>query len=199
MDLGILGAGGIGRAFARQAARAGHSVLLGNRRGPASLADLARELGPRARAVTAREAARADVVLLAVTWDAVPAALDGLPAWDGRVLIDATNPVVPPDFRAADLRGRASSEVVAELAPGARVVKTANTLTPELLGADPNVAGGKRVLFVSGDDSTARTRVKQLVESFGFAVVDLGTLATGARLTQYPGGPLPGLDLVRMG
>jgi len=198
MSIGVIGAGGIGQAFASQAVKAGYEVVLSNSRGPASLAETVSRLGRRARAAAREEAAKADIVVLAVQWQQVRSALAGLPAWNGRILVDATNPVVMPEFRVADLGGKSSSEVVASLAPGARLVKAANTLTPALLAADPGQSGGRRVLFMSGDDPAAKADVRAILEKAGFATVDLGALAAGSRLQQFPGGPLPGLNLIRL-
>ena len=80
---------------------------------------------------------------------------------------------------------------------GARLVKAFNTLPPPLLLADPLKGEGHRVLFLSGDDHAARETVARLIESIGFAPIDLGTLIEGGKLQQYPGGPLPRLDLVK--
>jgi predicted dinucleotide-binding enzyme len=109
------------------------------------------------------------------------------------------NPIINPGFKVAELGGRASSEVVADKVPGARLVKAGNTFAAASLAQDPLVAGGRRVLFLCGDDADARKTVGDLMDAAGFFVVDLGTLASGARLMQFPGGPLPGLDLVRPG
>jgi 8-hydroxy-5-deazaflavin:NADPH oxidoreductase len=133
-----------------------------------------------------------------VQWQQVRDALSDLPAWNGRILVDATNPVVQPGFRLADLGGKTSSEVVASLAPGARVVKAANTLPTALLSAEPKQAGGRRVVFMSGDDAAAKADVGGILETIGFAVIDLGDLASGGRLHQFPGGPLPALNLVKL-
>jgi 8-hydroxy-5-deazaflavin:NADPH oxidoreductase len=197
MHVGIIGAGGIGQAFAGHVVRAGHEVLLSNSRGPQTLAAVVSRLGPRAKAATREAAAQADIVVLAVQWQQLDAALAGLPAWNGRILVDTTNPVLMPEFKFADLGGRSSSEVVASRTPGARVVKVANTLTPELLAADPALASGHRVLFMSGDDAPAKQQVSAMLQQAGFAIVDLGALANG-RLHQFPGGPLPGLNLVKL-
>jgi predicted dinucleotide-binding enzyme len=199
MNIGIIGAGGIGQAFAAQVVKAGHEVILSNSRGPESLAAVVSRLGPRARAGTRAAAAQADIVVLAVQWQQLESALADLPPWNGRILVDATNPVLMPEFRMADLGERSSSEVVASKAPGARLVKTANNLTPEQLAADPAQAGGHRVLFMSGDDAAAKTEVTDILSKAGFAVVDLGSLAVGSRLQQFPGGPLPGLNLIKLG
>jgi predicted dinucleotide-binding enzyme len=199
MNIGVIGAGGIGQAFATQVAKAGYEVIVSNSRGPESLADVVKHLGPRAKAGTRQEAAQADIVVLSVNWPHVPAALSDLPAWNGRILIDATNPVLQPGFRLAELNGSTSSEIVASLAPGARVVKTGNTLLRTVLAADPREAGGHRVLFMSGNDAAAKAVVSGILEKAGFAVIDLGGLASGGRLQQFPGGPLPTLNLIKLG
>lgn len=199
MSIGIIGAGAIGSAFARALARAGIAAIIANSRGPASLEDLVRELGPAIKAGTREEAAGADMVLVAVNWSKLPAALADLPDWDGRIVIDANNPIEAPLFRPVDLKGRASSEVFADLAPGARVVKAFNHLRPELVAGDPRAEGGRRVLFYSGDDDRAKADVGALIEGLGFFGIDLGLLAIGGRLVQFPGGPLPSHNLVKFG
>jgi predicted dinucleotide-binding enzyme len=199
MNIGVIGAGGIGQAFAGHAAKAGYDVMVSNSRGPDSLADVVKRLGPRVRAGTRKEAAQADLVFLSVRWEQVRAALSDLPAWRGRVLIDATNPVLQPGFRLAELNDSTSSEIVASMVPGARVVKTANTLLRDVLAADPRQNGGRRVLFMSGDDADAKEQVKAILEKAGFATVDLGGLASGGKLQQFPGGPLPTLNLIKLG
>jgi len=200
MRIGIIGAGGIGQAFASQMVKAGYEVILSNSRGPESLAEVVDKLGPNSRAGTRQEAAQADVVQLAVRWDQVPEALAGLPDWGGRILIDSTNAAVftGGGRRPADLNGKASSAVVASLAPGARVVKAGNTLVRSMLAADPHVAGGHRVLFISGDDPAAKATVGEMLEKAGFATVDLGDLASSARLQQSPEGVFPTLNLVKL-
>ncbi|RAK52702.1 NADPH-dependent F420 reductase [Phenylobacterium deserti] len=195
--LGIIGAGGVGAAIGRSLARSGLPFLIANRRGPDSLRTLADELG-LATPATVAEAAQADLVFVAVNWSKLPAALAGLGPWNGRIVVDANNPLEAPLFKPVDLGGRASTQVFADLVPGARVVKGFNTLPPELLGADPQEGGGRRVLFLSGDDAGAKAEVAALVDRLGFAGIDLGGLETGGRLGQFPGGPLPGLNLVRL-
>lgn len=195
-SIGIIGAGAIGSAFATALARKGIHATLSNSRGPDSLKDLARELGPTIRAGTREEAASKDIVLVAVNWVRLPAALAGLPDFGGRIVIDANNPIEAPLFKPAELNGRASSEVFAELVPGARVVKAFNHLQAHLLASDPAAEGGKRVLFFSGDDAKAKASAGALISQLGFSGIDLGSLAVGARLAQFPGGPLPVLNLV---
>jgi len=100
-------------------------------------------------------------------------------------------------FKPADLGGRVSSEVFATLVPGARVVKAFNHLRPLLISGDPTAEGGRRVLFYSGDDVRAKAEIGALIERLGFFGIDLGPVAAGGRLAQFPGGPLPVHNLVR--
>jgi 8-hydroxy-5-deazaflavin:NADPH oxidoreductase len=190
-SIGIIGAGRLGQAMARTALRAGRRVVIANSRGPESLASVVSELGDGVSAGTADEAAAGGIVVIAVPWDRVPEAVQGL-SWNGQVVIDATN-----DFAADDLQGRTSSELVAGLVTGARVVKAANTLGADVLGSDPHEAGGRRVIFVSGDDADAKADVVALFEEAGFAPIDLGDLATGGAMQQIHH-PLAGLNLIRL-
>ena len=199
MTIGIIGAGQIGQAFARALARHGIPAILSNSRGPETLRETAVGIGPSIRPGTRGEAAAQAIVLVAVNWSKLPEAMAGLPDWDRRIVIDANNPVEAPPFRPAELHSRLSSEVFAELVPGARVVKAFNHLQAALLAADPGSEGGRRVLFLSGDDAAAKAEVAALIERLGFAGIDLGALSVGARLAQFPGGPLPVLNLVRFG
>src|SRR5207237_4668032 len=199
MTIGIIGSGAIGTAFARTLARAGIEATISNSRGPDSLNELARELGPSIKAGTREEVARADIIFVAVNWTKLPAALAGLPGWNGRIVIDANNPIEAPLFKPVDLKRRVSSEVFADLVPDARVVKAFNHLRAEVLANDPKADGGRRVLFYSGDDNTAKAEVVALIDRIGFVGIDLGSLAVGGKLAQFPGGPLPNQNLVKVG
>ncbi|WP_332693262.1 NADPH-dependent F420 reductase [Bosea sp. (in: a-proteobacteria)] len=196
-SIGIIGAGQIGSAFARILARAGIKATIANSRGPESLAGLVRELGPTITAGTREQAASAEIVLVAVNWSKLPLALAGLPDWAGRIVIDANNPIEAPLFKPAELNGRSSSEIVAGLVPGARLVKAFNHLLAAMLEGDPQAEGGRRVLFLSGNDAGAKAEVASLIDKLGYFGIDLGALAVGARLAQFPGGPLPTLNLVK--
>ena len=200
MRFGTIGAGAVALAFARQALAAGHEVVLSSRRGPESLIGKVAELGHRASAATVEAAASLDYVLLAIPWPNIEDALRGLPAWNDRVLIDATNPFseYSPNLVLADLGGKGASEIVAGLTPGARVVKAFNSIVIDRFNEGPAKNGGRRVIFVSGDDPEAKEFIQGLLKSFGFEPIDLGGLVTGGRL-QQAGGPLAGHDLVDFG
>ncbi|WP_394792092.1 NADPH-dependent F420 reductase [Rhodoferax sp.] len=198
MTISIIGAGAIGSAIARQLARNGIAASIANSRGPQSLKALTDELGTHITAVTVQEAAQADLVFLAVNWPRVSTALKDLGPWNGRILVDANNAVQVPSYQPVDLGGLTSSEAVAQWAPGARVVKAFNHLMAAALSADPQVDGGRRVLFLSGPDADAKQTVGELITRLGYAPVDLGGTEQG-RLVQFPGGPLTLLNLVKLG
>jgi 8-hydroxy-5-deazaflavin:NADPH oxidoreductase len=190
-NVGIIGAGRIGQVMAQIASRACRQVVIANRRGPESLTAVVQDLGEGVSAGTVKEAAAADVVVLAVMWPDIPRAVEGL-EWEGRIVIDPTN-----DFDPSDLDGRTSSEVVADLVAPARVVKAGNTLGAAVLGSDPHQAQGHRVIFVSGDDADAKTELVALFDQAGFFAIDLGGLREGGRVQQV-GAPLAGHNLVRL-
>jgi 8-hydroxy-5-deazaflavin:NADPH oxidoreductase len=190
-SVGIIGAGRIGQAMAQTAVRAGRPVVIANSRGPESLTSVVEALGDGVSAGTVKDAAAADIVVVAVMWPQVPQAVEGLD-WEGRIVIDPTN-----DFNPGDLDGRTSSEVVASRVAPARVVKAANTLVAAVLGSDPHQAGGQRVIFLSGDDAEAKSEVVALFEDAGFFVVDLGGLREGDQM-QQAGAPLAGHNLIRL-
>jgi 8-hydroxy-5-deazaflavin:NADPH oxidoreductase len=200
MKFGTIGAGPVALGFAREALKVGHQVVLSNRRGPDSLTNVVAGLGDGASAAPVQEAASLGYVLFAVPWPNVDDALRGLPAWNGRILIDATNPfqAYSPKLVLADLGDKGASELVAVLAPGARIVKAFNSIVIERFNEGPIKGGGRRIIFVSGDHAEPIEFVKNLIASFGFAPIHLGGLVVGGRM-QQAGGPLAGRDLVDFG
>jgi predicted dinucleotide-binding enzyme len=212
--IGIIGSGNLGSNLARMFARRAVTATIANGRDPASLAPLITEVGPSIKAGTVREAASASIVLVAIRWVDLPKVLAPLSPWNGRIVVDATNPVEFLDpkasgvndptnplavygIKAVDLGGRYSSEVFRELVRGARVVKAFNHLSAKTL-SQPEAAGGRRVLFYSGDDDAAKADVKKLIEKTGFFPVDLGKLDVGGPLASPPFGPLGGADFIKL-
>jgi predicted dinucleotide-binding enzyme len=196
-SIGIIGAGQLGCAIASALARHNIPAILANSRGAQSLAATVAEIGSSIQAGSREEAASRDIVFVAVNWSKLSDALAELPDFNGRIVIDANNPIEAPLFKPFDLGDRSSSEVVTDLVPGAHVVKAFNHLQPQLISADPGREGGRRVLFFSGNDAQAKAKVDALINRLGFFGIDLGALALGSRLVQFPGGPLPTLNLVR--
>ncbi|MFE7776236.1 NADPH-dependent F420 reductase [Streptomyces sp. NPDC057445] len=186
--IGVLGAGEVGQAVADQTIRYGHEVVIGNSRGPQTLEALVDRLGPKARAATAEEAAKPELVILSVPFFAVPELTD-LTNWSGKIVVDTTNQFAAANpwrgrYDVGDLTG---SEWVAQHLPGARVVKALNTLFAPFIAADPRHTEGRQVAFYAGDDADAKTAVAGLLDQFGFAAVDLGGLREGGRLMQLDG------------
>src|ERR1700680_2308030 len=200
MEIGTIGAGAFAQAFAKQALRAGHKVKLSNHHGLDSLRETVKQLGPGATTASKEEAAACEMVLLAVPWDNVPETLASLPEWKNQILIDGTNPFhgKARNFTPANVGNLSTSQLVAALAPGARVVKALNNMIVPNLEADPVVNGARRVAFISADDDDAKKRVEALLETFGYSVIDLGDLRDGG-LIQQAGGPLAGHDFLERG
>ncbi|MDF2829382.1 MAG: oxidoreductase coenzyme F420-dependent [Mycobacterium sp.] len=186
MKIGFIGAGAIAQAIGAQLARAGHRVILSNSRGPATLADVVR--APNLAAGTPDEAGAQEAVFLAVNWSKIPAALGAAGDLSGRVLIDTTNPLEAPDFVKADLGGRTSSEVVGAQAAGAHLVKAFNHMTPASYLSGPRRGGAPKLLFHSSDHDDAHDIAAALITDLGYMPIDLGPLAIGGALHEFPGG-----------
>src|ERR1700758_4867880 len=200
MEIGTIGAGDFAQAFAKRMLKSGHKVILSNSRGPESLRDIVMQLGAGATAGTREEAVACEMVLLAVPWDNVPETLASLPKWKNQILIGSVNPYhgKAGAFTPANVGNLSTSQFVAALAPGARVVKALNNMRTPNLAADPVVNGARRVAFISADDDNAKKRVQTLLDGFGYSVIDLGNLRDGG-LIQQAGGPLAGRDLFEKG
>ena len=188
MKFGFIGAGNVAQTYAKHFVRHGHKIVLSNSRGPDSLIELARSIGPNARAGTVKEAAKQDIVILCVRWEQAKQALAQVSAWNGHILVDATNR--PLD---EDTKGKTASEIIASYAPRARLVKALNTLVVDWI-QDYSDKKPKLVLFLSGDDADAKRKLARALEETGFVPVDLGGLIEGGKLQEF-GAPLSGLHL----
>jgi predicted dinucleotide-binding enzyme len=196
--VGFIGAGTVAQAIAGHAVAAGHRVILSNHHGPASLAELVRDLGGNASAGTVTDAADADIVILAVHWSSVAEVGQSVADWTGRIVIDATNQWASVNpMVAADLGEQTGSERNAALLSGARLVKAFNTLYGRITAQNPRHAEGRLIAFMAGDDVGAKATVSAFIDSIGFAPVDLGDLPTG-RLMQVGSGPLTGLHALKL-
>lgn len=190
-----MGAGAVGSAIASALARAGIEAKILNRRGPAAMGPLAASLSPHVTVGTREEVLGADLVFVAVPWGRLNEALVGVD-WSGRIVVDCNNALEGPSFKPVELGGLTSSEAFAGFVPGARVVKAFNHLLPHLIAGDPRAEGGRRVLFMAGDDAGAKGVLGDIIDRIGFYRIDLGGLREGGRLIGFPGGPLPALNLV---
>jgi 8-hydroxy-5-deazaflavin:NADPH oxidoreductase len=200
MKVGFIGAGNVTATIGRHLINAGRTIVVSNSRGPETLGKFVAELGPDAIAGTKPQAAKCDIVILATKWVDVPEALKGVD-WRGRILVDATNahmgskadPSLAGVTRSrAALKDRTSSEMVAEMAFGARLVKSISNMPMEWIqDFSPNKP--RTVLFTSGDDAEAKQTVIELINSTGLVAIDLGSLRTGGAMQEL-GAPLSGIE-----
>ncbi len=184
MSYSIIGFGNIGRALAKAFARNGIEVAVATTRDPESFAADAAAIGPKVIAKTLAEAVNADVIFLAVRFEAHADVAKALPTWQGKTIIDVTNAYgVPPE----DLGGLPSSKFVAQTFRHARLVKGFNHLGAAVLAQDPDVHSGRRAVFLASDDDNAAAEIAALAENLGFAPIKLGGLSEGGLLVQARG------------
>jgi predicted dinucleotide-binding enzyme len=185
--IGLIGAGHIGSQLARLAVRSGHEVVISNSRGPDTLQDLVRELGPKARAGTAEEAARAgDLVVVTVplkNYRSVP-----VEPLVGKIVIDTNNyyPQRDGNIPELDNESTTTSELLQTHLPKSKVVKAFNHIYAAELTTHGQPAGSanRRALVIAGDDPQAKQVVAQLIDQFGFDTVDAGPLKEGWRIQR---------------
>lgn len=183
MRYAIIGFGKIGHALAHAFARNGIEVAVATTRDPQSFTADAAAIGPTIIPTTVAEAVKADVIFLAVRFESHPAVAKALADWNGKTVIDAMNTQAPLD----ELDGLPSSAFVAKAFTGARLVKGFNHLAAGVLGQDPVVHGGRRVVFLASDDDEAAAEVGTLAEQLGFAPIQLGGLSEGGWLVHARG------------
>jgi predicted dinucleotide-binding enzyme len=191
--LGLIGSGFIGGTLARIAVDAGLDVVLSNSRGPETLSDLVAELGPRARAATAAEAAAAgDWVVVTIPLKAV----GQVPQEPlvGKTVIDTCNYYPERDGHIAELDAKEAtdSELLQRHLEQSYVVKAFNNIFFKHLAALPRPAGAadRTALPIAGNDAAARARAAELISLLGFDTVDVGPLSESWRF--QPGTPVYG-------
>jgi 8-hydroxy-5-deazaflavin:NADPH oxidoreductase len=185
--IGFIGAGNIGGQVARLAVAAGHDVVLSNSRGPETLGALVAELGPRARAATAEDAAKAgDIVIVSIPLKnirQVPVA-----PLAGKIVIDTNNYYPQRDGQIPELDNESTttSELLQAHLPGAKVVKAFNHIYAAQLTTDGRPAGtpNRRALVIAGNDGAAKQTVTHLLDQFGFDTVDAGPLSESWRIQR---------------
>ncbi len=191
MDIGIIGAGQVGGTLAAQLTALGHSVVIANSRGPASLADVATRTGATAGTVQQAVAGKA-VVIVTVTEKAIPDLPAGLfaAAAAGTVVVDTGNYYPDRDGHLAEIEAGLPESRWVERHLGRPVVKAFNTIQSGPLAARPRPKGAsdRVALPVAGDDAAAKAVVLALVEAIGFDALDVGGLDDSWR--QQPGTPV---------
>ena len=185
--IGFIGSGHIGSQVARLAVASGYDVVLSNSRGPETLSDLVRELGPKARAATVEEAARiGDVVVVSIPLKAI----DRVPAAPlaGKIVIDTNNyyPQRDGQFPELDAEQKTTSELLQERLPSSKVVKAFNHIYARELTTDGSPAGtpNRRALVIAGNDAGAKATVTKMLDQFGFDTVDAGPLSESWRIQR---------------
>lgn len=190
MRIGIIGNGEMADALGRQWVRAGHRVLVAGR-DPAKSAALSARLGDRASAGELFDATTfGEVVLLAVRRTGVLDVVRGVGgALAGKVVVDCTNPVdEADDFRVVTLGGRSMAERIAELAPGAEVVKAFNLCSSELWRREPPTVDGRPLVVpFCADGFRGSERVRRLITGIGCDPLPFGGLDRAGQLEALAG------------
>jgi hypothetical protein len=188
MNITVIGSGNMGSGFVKQLKKAGHDVRVTSRSAERTRA-VAAQFG--ARAVDAKEAAAADVLILATGYaDAVPA-LEALGSLQGKIVVDITNPLTADYMGLTIGHTTSAAEEIAKAFPGARIVKAFNTVFAQVLAEGADFGKGQVVpVLVAGDDAQARQTVSGIARSIGFDVLDAGGLKNARYLE-----PLAGLNI----
>jgi 8-hydroxy-5-deazaflavin:NADPH oxidoreductase len=180
-SIGILGAGRVGTAVARQALKAGYEVRIATAKPAEQIAMIVEIVTPGAQAVEAAEAASADLVVVAVPLHKYRTLDPSLLV--GKTVIDVMNYWAPTDGEIDDFEGdpRTSSEIIQNFLAGAAVVKSLNHIGYHELEEDgqPARTPGRRALALAGDHEDAKTLVAGFLDWLGYDPVDAGPLAAG--------------------
>ena len=182
MSISIIGAGNMAKGLATRFANAGHPVTLASR-DEAKADAAAREVGNGVSSASLASAAQsADIVVLAVPFDAAGNVIEAAGGFAGKIVIDITNPM-KADFSGLSIGHTTSAaEEIQKRAPQAKVVKAFNTIFAQVLQNNGQAAGRPATVFVAGDDEAARAAVAELARSAGFETLETGALATARYL-----------------
>lgn len=185
MKIGVIGTGSMGSAVARALAKAGHDAMLGSRDRERGRREAA-EMGAGVCGGSIAEAAQfGDVVVLAVPFSAVEETIEEAGGLDGKLIFDVTNALDHDDPLRVTV-DTSTAEVVARLAPGARVVKALNYMHAGVV-EDPSYDGCTPAAFYCGDDADAKATVEGLLNDLGLDPVDCGPLEAARNLESLCG------------
>ena len=184
--IAIIGTGNVGAALGTEFAQQGHSVIYGSR-SPSGLKALdlvSKTKGNAKTAMPAEAASDADIVVLAVPGMVVGDVVKGLGDLSGKIIIDATNPLVMDEPMHFTFGVETSNgEIVQAAAPDAKVVKAFNTISWQSM-ISPEDASGPLYVPVVGNDVAAKEKVSALIEKMGLVAIDLGPIEV-AHWTEY--------------
>jgi predicted dinucleotide-binding enzyme len=185
--IGLIGAGHIGSQLARLAVAQGYDIVVSNSRGAETLAPLVDELGSRARAATPSEAATAgDIVVVTIPLKAI--ATVPVAPLKGKIVIDTNNYYPQRDGHIPELDNESTTtaELLQRHLPESKVVKAFNHIYAQELTThgQPKGTPNRRALVIAGDDTAAKRTVAEMIDRFGFDVVDAGPLKEGWRIQR---------------
>jgi 8-hydroxy-5-deazaflavin:NADPH oxidoreductase len=204
MNIGVLGTGIVGRTIAARLVELNHAVVLGTRDPEKTLAQTEPDRmgnpplnfwlkqNPKVSLGSfAESAGHGGMVFNATngngTLDALNAA--GEAQLGGKILVDISNPLdfsngMPPTLFVSNTDSLA--EQIQRAFPNVKVVKTLNTVTANLMVHPRQLQDGSHSVFVSGNDPDAKTRVSDLLRSFGWIdIIDLGNITTARGAEMY--------------
>lgn len=176
MKIAIIGTGNVGSALGKGWASQGHEVVFGTRQPEREkVQNLLAEVGEGVTAVSIPTAIeQSDIIVIATPWNAASDVAHAVSDWQGKIVIDATNPIAP-GLQLAVGHTTSAAEQLATFLPGASVVKAFNSTGAENM-ADPRYGGEPTTMFICGDDADAKATVTELAEALGFDVADVGNL-----------------------
>jgi predicted dinucleotide-binding enzyme len=183
VNIGIIGSGDMGSGLGNIWSKKGHSVMYSFSHSPEKLKDLAASHPNALWGEPAQAVAHGDIVLLAVEWQSVQAAVTAAGPISAKIVIDCTNPLTPDSDDLEVGLTTSGGEEVAALLPGARVVKAFNTVFAEIYHSNSRLFGSRMpTMLYCGDDAEAKRVVSDLIVQTGFEPVDAGPLRSARYL-----------------
>jgi NADPH-dependent F420 reductase len=184
VKIGIIGSGNVGGALGCRWAKVGHEIVFGSRDPQGGdMKELVGRAGGKSRAATPPATAEeADVLLLATPWPATQQIVESLGELNGKIILDATNPMTPDLSGLTHGTTTSGGEQVAQWARGAKVVKAFNSVGSNIM-TDPSFGGRRPVMFYCSDDAHAKDIAKKLIDEIGFEAIEAGPLRQ-ARLLE---------------
>jgi 8-hydroxy-5-deazaflavin:NADPH oxidoreductase len=181
--VGIIGSAVVGQVLGKAFLAEGYQVMLGSRDPQKDEVVKWKEENSKGQTGTFEETAKfGDIIVLAtggsVTENAIN--MSGTNNFNGKVIIDATNPIAaePPVngvlkyFTSLD---NSLMERIQRLIPKAHVVKAFNSVGNAFM-YKPNFPGGKPTMFICGNDAEAKKTVTQILDTFGWETEDMGAV-----------------------
>ena len=185
--IAIIGTGNMAKGLAGVFSKAGYSVTLGSR-DAAKASEAARELGGNVSGSDIASATRqAEVVVLAVPFQAAGDAIAAAGGLEGKIVVDITNPLTA-DYAGLTIgHSTSAGEEIQKLAPKAKVVKAFNTIFASVLQAGGKVGGQPATVFIAGDQQAAVDTVEAIAAKSGFVPVQVGALSVARYLEPVAG------------